>query len=657
MHAICLHGIVCNEATVIQRMLNSVRSFVTEYYIVDTGSSDNTTDIISSDKLHGTISHNGFTDFSTTRNHALGEVLQKTVCAWIMLMDADMIFHGHLSTLVGDVVKMTHVRNGLRYLRITFIRTHSQYKYEGKTHEILHYPDNTIVSVIPETQAWIEDGGDGGNNADKLSRDARLLSTATTPREVFYLAETQRYMGNPLIAIQAYKRRITLGGSHKEELFYSCYQIGRLCLSQQRAAEARHWMDRSLSYNPKRAEPHYHLACWSASRQRWNNAIIDIMRSLSFPKKADTSWLFVEIDVYNFLRAYQFLVIASKTECLSSEACLDKAFRLIADSNVPDIYKQNIHDTILPSASPRISLTETLFHKSGVIEGNWRWSTPTFLNDITLIRSNDYYVSHTGEYLWSQPDHCECRVFALAKNGDLHAVKRTLATHPLTIYPDRRIRGLEDVRLFDFGEQIGFTAIVEDMIAESGKRRIVVGKFDTTANELEVEHVLESPYDKDCEKNWAFFVLESGNIIHCVYQWWPLEVGTVHGDRLIDLRTTETCDDLPSLFRWMRGSSHGQYYNNLIWFITHSVALSDRKIRHYLHYCVALCPRTLRVIGYSPPFRFTDGPVEFCTGFSIEKNNGSVKLGFSCNDSSTTIAVTNTLYSFLGRVGFRYISV
>lgn len=640
--SICVHGIIRNEAFTIKRMLDSVRHFVTEYYFVDTGSTDNTLKVLESDAMPGNVSVIPFTDFSTTRNHALS-VLQ-TSCEWVMLMDADMTFHGNLPSLFqGDVVRMIHYRKGLRYLRTVFFRRNHKVHYEGKTHEILVYPPTSESHIIPESEAWINDGGDGGNVAEKLQRDLGLLvSSKNTAREVFYLAETYRYLSKTPLAIETYKRRFNMGGGNTEELFYSCYQIGRLYLSDNKEAEARYWMDRSLSYNSKRCEPHYHLACWASSRQKWVNANTDIVRSLMIsPSEPPTDGLFVEVDVYQFLRYYQHIVIGYYSGSLQREVCLQQMVKLLDESTKE--WRSRVHNFIARLVH-RVVLCEILFHRSYELKEGWMWSTPTFVDDITLVRSNNYYISENGEYIWDNPEYSECRVYAITGN-ELSEEEVEREPGGLKIFSGRRVRGLEDVRLFRWKNSYIFTAVVEDMVSVEKRRRMVLGVYD---KKLKVEHLMDSPYGKDCEKNWSLFEVDDG-VLRCVYRWWPLEEGVVEEGRLINLR--ESTQPLPGIFYFMRGSTHGQYYHDAVWFITHSVAFLEGR-RNYLHYCVALSPKTFGVVGHSLPFRFTDGPVEFCNGFSIVK--GLVKIGFSRNDCSTTI-VTDDFYSFLGMVGFRFL--
>src|SRR4051794_29637725 len=72
---ICLNMIVKNETAIIDRCLDSVLPFISHYVMCDTGSTDNTVDLIrhriDSAGIPGEILHTHFDDFAQARNEAL----------------------------------------------------------------------------------------------------------------------------------------------------------------------------------------------------------------------------------------------------------------------------------------------------------------------------------------------------------------------------------------------------------------------------------------------------------------------------------------------------------------------------------------------------------------------------------------------------------
>src|ERR1700722_1191850 len=86
---ICLSMIVKNEAPVIRRCLDSVRSIIDYWVIVDTGSSDGTQDIIRDHlkDLPGELHERPWRDFAHNRSEAL--TLARAHGDYSLIIDAD----------------------------------------------------------------------------------------------------------------------------------------------------------------------------------------------------------------------------------------------------------------------------------------------------------------------------------------------------------------------------------------------------------------------------------------------------------------------------------------------------------------------------------------------------------------------------------------
>ena len=89
---LCLNMIVKNESRIITRMFDSLVSIIDTYCICDTGSTDNTIEIIKNyfDKkgIPGKVVEEPFKNFCHNRNFALKACLGMS--EYVLLMDADM---------------------------------------------------------------------------------------------------------------------------------------------------------------------------------------------------------------------------------------------------------------------------------------------------------------------------------------------------------------------------------------------------------------------------------------------------------------------------------------------------------------------------------------------------------------------------------------
>ena len=91
---------------------------------------------------------------------------------------------------------------------------------------------------------------------------------------------------------------------------------------------------------------------------------------------------------------------------------------------------------------------------------------------------------------------------------------------------------------------------------------------------------------------------------------------------------------MPNIFKLVRGSSNGFLYKDEIWFITHFV--SDENRRYYYQLFVVF-DINMNLQRYSPPFNFSDKPIEFC--LSIIVTDDQVIIPYSVNDASAIVSI------------------
>jgi glycosyltransferase involved in cell wall biosynthesis len=96
--------IVKNESKIIKRLLETVVPLVDTYCICDTGSTDNTVEIIRTffDKvgITGKIVEEPFRNFEYNRNYALKQCYGMDNADYILFLDADMVLHINKDTSI-----------------------------------------------------------------------------------------------------------------------------------------------------------------------------------------------------------------------------------------------------------------------------------------------------------------------------------------------------------------------------------------------------------------------------------------------------------------------------------------------------------------------------------------------------------------------------
>ena len=231
---ICLNMIVKNEAANIIRCLASVRPLVDCAAIVDTGSTDQTAELISEycrrEALPLALFYGTFTTWDETRNRAIRIAeAAKFEFDYFLFVDADMEAFGEIDdeALTAPCYALRQENNGLKWRNFRLVRRDANPKYVGVTHEYLSL-DGAIENL---DTLWFYDHADGGNRPGKFERDIALLLKGlerepNNARYWYYLGQSYRDALCHAQAIDAFNRRIELGG-WEEETFYAMLERAR----------------------------------------------------------------------------------------------------------------------------------------------------------------------------------------------------------------------------------------------------------------------------------------------------------------------------------------------------------------------------------------------------------------------------------------------
>ena len=312
--------IVKNESKIIERLLTTVLPIIDSYCICDTGSTDNTIEVIQNFmKTHGKpgeVYVEPFKNFGYNRDHALQRAAKWGKYA--LLLDADMkliIEPGFdKSQLTADGYNIIQKNPSMQYYNTRIVKTGIGVKCVCPTHEYYDFPTGTRKENL--TTLWINDIGDGGCKTNKFERDIKLLlqgiiDEPTNARYYFYLANSYRDIGKYQEAIRHYKKRVELGG-WIEEVFMACNEIGKAYRKLGDDANAVYWWLEAYNKYPKRAESLYQLVRYyrETGKQQIGQAMCDLARTIPFPKD---DLLFIETPVYEYLLFYEHTILTYYT--------------------------------------------------------------------------------------------------------------------------------------------------------------------------------------------------------------------------------------------------------------------------------------------------------------------------------------------------------
>jgi glycosyltransferase involved in cell wall biosynthesis len=272
--ALCM--IVKNESHIIEQCLNSIYKYIDYWVISDTGSTDGTQEIIQNffkeKGIPGELHQDEWKNFGHNRTLALRHCDGKAQYAW--MIDADDVVEGEFivpteMTADGYVIRMG--KPEFSWWRSQIFKTESKWEYKGVLHE---YPNCTGVEKPAlskiEGNYRINARTLGARNVgitpvEKYTKDAEVLEEALkeepeNTRYQFYLAQSYFDSQQWDKAIQAYQRRIDMGG-WAEEVYYSKYRIAvcKATLAQPIGEIINAFLD-AYNYRPIRAEPLVHIA-------------------------------------------------------------------------------------------------------------------------------------------------------------------------------------------------------------------------------------------------------------------------------------------------------------------------------------------------------------------------------------------------------------
>lgn len=313
MHKLTLCMIVKDESHIIKDCIQSVAKFIDYYVICDTGSSDNTKQIIKeyfdSVNIPGEIHDHKWENFGANRTKALEMCKNKT--KWVIMIDADDYIEGDMPTNFDDNLDGYTVnikRGNFEWKRAQIFNVAKKdWRYEEPIHEypiceqpmaIMHLNGNYAFQVRTAGYRTIS----CATQQEKYWKDYELLKKAmetdpTSMRKQFYLAQSAFDAHRFDIAEQEYAKRVEMGGWNEEVFFAQmrvaiCKEIQNKPLPEVADAFMKCWEIR-----PIRAEPLYHLSCIYRKHNRPGAAFMVAFQALSL-QKPDQDILFVDADPY-----------------------------------------------------------------------------------------------------------------------------------------------------------------------------------------------------------------------------------------------------------------------------------------------------------------------------------------------------------------------
>ena len=666
---LCLNMIVKNESKIITRSFDSVLPIIDCYCICDTGSTDNTVQIITnyftSKGITGKVVLEPFKNFCHNRNFALEAC--KGMTDYVLLMDADMTLQIN-NFKKTDLLKamsfyILQGNDSLQYQNLRIIKNNGQYKYCGVTHEYIDVPQNNTTFNFAKQELFILDYGDGGSKSDKFERDIRLLldgikEEPNNQRYYFYLANSYHDSGRFGEAINVYKKRIEMGG-WKEEVWYSYYRIG-LCFKNMGKMDdaVKYWME-GFNYYPERLEGIYEIILHYRLTSKHKLAQMFYKEALYYLKQNlnKDNYLFLHNDVYTYKLYYEYSIISAY---IGNKNINNEVINIL-NNNTNQTENNNLLENMKFYKSilqPKTTLKlDSKYNNIYFGENNFKFnsSSSCLIKNCNNsgyklnIRYVNYNIQPNGYYT-----DCDKHIITINKyvefNNDFNVITEKFME---TTFEDRRYIGIEDVRIWAKEQDDNNIQFIGTGYHKNDKIGIVAGKYDIENQKFEFNEIVPDFNNASCEKNWVY--TNYNNKTHVIYKWNPLQICEINEENNI-LKLVEE-RKMPKIFNYVRGSSCGFTYkkqlsknvcsDNIqllieekeIWFVTHLVSYESP--RHYYH-LIAVFDENMNLLRYSAPFKFEGEPIEYCLSIVVEDDD--VFINYSTWDRTTRIGVYDKKY-------------
>ena len=287
--ALCM--IVKNESDIILECLSSLYKLIDYWVIADTGSTDNTKELITNffkeKNIPGEIVDHEWKNFGHNRTLAFDAAKGKADYAFVI--DADDYVEGDLvwpEDMDADAYAMRIGRVDFSWWRNQLFKLESDWEYVGVLHEYAK-PRTIQAPVLKKLEGKyrVVARTVGSRNKDitvidKYKKDAveleqALLEDPTNQRYQFYLAQSYFDSQQYEKAEEAYLKRANMGG-WPEEIYYSIYRIAlaKALLNRPWPEIQQAFLD-AYNYRPIRAEALFHLA--QIYRTKFNMPVLAFM--------------------------------------------------------------------------------------------------------------------------------------------------------------------------------------------------------------------------------------------------------------------------------------------------------------------------------------------------------------------------------------------
>lgn len=352
MNTISLCMIVRDDLQNLKNLILSVKQFVDEICIVDTGSTDGTADYAKeiADKFISTkefLDEEGLmTDFAAARQKSF----DMSTCEWQMWLDSDDVLIGgeHIKSILDKVVHQENEAISLdmeylytwdkttgkcnqRFYRERIVRKQDGWLWERPVHEYLSVKPKK-ENRIPIKSVVIEVHHRGLPKAGKTNRNRKILQKMWT-NDKWKNDITAYYLGNEAEgrkeitkALEWYQICLETHNRDNENHWKSeaAFHAFCCCYNNNMWLEAQNWIEKSIVIDTITCYPYFSIALIESAYAKWQEAYSAAITAMSMQDGIFTNPMIKQFDL-PFIAGYAAMKLGLKDEAIKNLSLALKA--------------------------------------------------------------------------------------------------------------------------------------------------------------------------------------------------------------------------------------------------------------------------------------------------------------------------------------------
>lgn len=325
--------IVKNSGEILRKCLRQNKKYIDYWTILDTGSTDNTPDIIREElkDVPGKLHFSEFTNFAETRNKSID--LAKKHCKYIIILDDSyeiakgLELRTYLEKSNKDAIylKIGYFDTFLSqsYYSNRIIKSNSGIRYKYRVHESLNVPKNKKSEFIDEKKSYLIDHSvdeHRGRTFTRFKRDIPMLlldhqDYPKDPRPIYYIAKTYFNMVDNKEGLKYCKLLLEMTNI-KEYTYYAEDNIisNEYSDSEKRIEDLTKYQLKLLDFQKRhqnRAEPSYNLAVTFYEQGKLDKIEHIIDQLIQFPTP-ELGMTMIDHHIYEYSIPYLYVEVKFK---------------------------------------------------------------------------------------------------------------------------------------------------------------------------------------------------------------------------------------------------------------------------------------------------------------------------------------------------------